>query len=535
MASTLGRPAKSADPSRHGPDALVGWLARTHRYNAPDADAATASTFAAKIASPGATRGIGAAMISRLENGTATWLPRHLAAYEQALGLAPGRLAGPAHKVLRAHGRHAEDSSRTLVDEQDAAEIVDCVLGCDLVTSAEWDLLSAHLVATGRRLGRRTWGLLVERLMLELCAAQGAAQDMRAEALLRIGRAQIASEITREVAVDAMTQRGNPASFQPLKLYQRTPGRAPASWVVRALFDPPDRWLLRELFSTVAALIDAGAWRPSERELGALRRECADTIGDAGIELEVRRAATQLMRRITPSAHLALRGGTGPELVYLAKPAGVVDVQSGRFHATCSRLAADIQDIGLIWQAKWDRGDDPLLRHILTQSLVCPDDAARSMYTALLVNSGYRDALRPPLAAILHCGADLMDPVLLRAVIRVFGKIAEGANDGWALLGIVDAERIDLDTRVQACWALANASPCMPSEVPDTMLKICRTRSFGSQAVTVLRAGVAACGRADRHESLVKLADDREQAPAVRAECHWWTTLPGYIRASART
>jgi hypothetical protein len=474
-------------------------------------------------------------MISRLENGTATWLPRHLAAYEQALGLAAGRLIGPAHKTLRAHGRRGDDLIGRPSDEQEAAEIIDCVLGGDVVTSSSWDLLSAHLLVTRRRLGRRTWGVLVERLMLELCAAQGAAQDVRAEALLRIAHAEIAAGVTGELAIGVMTQRGNPASFQPLKLYQRAPGRAPVDWVVRALFDPPDRWLLRELFSTVAALVDQGAWHPSARELGALRRECTAAIGDTGVELEVRRAATQLMRRVTPSMHLNLHVGMGPELVYLAKPAVTVDTQASRLHAAGLRLAADIQDIGLVWQAKWDRGDDPMLGHVLCQSLVGHDDATRSMYTALLVNSGYREALRRSMAALLRHRADLMDPVLLRAVIRLLGKVAEGAADGWALLGIIDAERVDLDTRVQACWALANASPRMPPDVHDTMLSICRTRSFGTQAVTVLRAGVAACGRADRRESLRLLADDHQQDLAVRDECRWWTALPGYVRASVRT
>jgi hypothetical protein len=240
----------------------------------------------------------------------------------------------------------------------------------------------------------------------------------------------------------------------------------------------------------------------------------------------------QLLRRVTTSAHQTLRSGAGPELIYLAKPTGTTDAQTSHLHSACLRLAADVQDIGLIWQAKWDRGDDPLLGHVLTQSLVGHDDTTRSMYTALLVNSGYRDALRPPLAAILRHRADLTDPVLLRAVIRVFGKIAEGTTDGWALLGIIDAERVDLDTRVQACWALANAAPRTPPQVLDTLLNICRARSFGSQTVTVQRAAVTACGRADHRQPLHQLAADHHQAQAVRDECRWWTKLPDHVRES---
>ncbi|WP_344284537.1 hypothetical protein [Actinomadura napierensis] len=394
-------------------------------------------------------------MISRLEHGTASWQPHHLASYERALGLPEGRLTGPAHKVLRAwapRGR-SEDPYwlRSAAEaEQRAADIIDAVLGVDVVSAADWDLLSGHLLATGRKLGRRTWGTLVDRLMLEICASQGIDQDIRAEALLRIGRAELAVGLTGEISIDTMTQRGNPASFQPLKIYQRAPGRAPVGWVVRALFDPPDRWLLRELFTTVAALVDTGTWHPSVRQLVALQRECRATIHDTQGEMEVRRAAMQLMRRCDPAPYLGLDGAAGHELVYLAKPAARPDAQTSRYRDACLRLAAEIQDIGLVWQAKWDHGEDPLLGDVLGQSLVGQDDMTRSVYTALLVNSGYRDALRLALVRLLHQGADRFETILLRAMIRLLGKIAEGAQDGWTLLGIIGADRIDLDTRVQA-------------------------------------------------------------------------------------
>ncbi|MEU8797526.1 hypothetical protein [Spirillospora sp. NPDC048819] len=515
----------------------MGWLARTHRFNAPDTESATAATFAARTTARSASRGIGPAMISRLEHGTASWQPHHLASYERALGLPEGRLAGPAHKVLRTwdpRGR-SEDPYwlRSAAEaEQRAADIIDAVLGADAVTAADWDLLSGHLLATGRKLGRRTWGTLVDRLMLEICASQGLDQDLRAEALLRIGRTEIVAGLTGEISIGTMSQRGNPASFQPLKIYQRAPGRAPVSWVARALFDPPDRWLLRELFTTVAALVDTGTWNPSVHQLDALQRECRATIQDVQVEMEVRRAAIQLLRRFDPAPYLGLDRAAGPELVYLAKPAAPPDAQTSRYQGACLRLAAEIQDIGLVWQTKWDQGEDPLLGNVLTQSLIGRNDITRSVYTTLLVNSGYRDALRLSLVRLLYEEADRHETILLRAVIRLLGKIAEGTRDGWALLGIIGAERIDLDTRVQACWALANSAPRMPPGVLDTMLELCRARSFGTQATTALRASVAACGRADRREVLHMLAEDRDQVLAVRDECRWWNSLPGYIRNS---
>jgi hypothetical protein len=428
---------------------------------------------------------------------------------------------------------------RSTVDaEQRTADIIDAVRGADIVTAADWNLLSGHLLATGRKLGRRTWGTLVDRLMLEICASQGIDQDLRAEALLRIGKAEIAAGLAGEISIDTMTQRGNPASFQPLKIYQRVPEQAPVGWVVRALFDPPDRWLLRELFTTVAVMVDTGTWQPSVRQLDALRRECRETIHDTRVEFEVRRAAMQLMRRCDPAPYAgldAMTGAAGRELVYLAKPAARLDVQTSRYRGICLRLAAEIQEIGLVWQTKWNHGEDPMLGDVLTQSLIGQDDTTRSVYTTLLVNSGYRDALRMSLARLLHQEADRLETVLLRAVIRLLGKIAEGPQDGRALLDIIDAERIDLDTRVQACWALANSAPRMPPDVVDTMLELCRDRSFGAQATTVLRAAVTACGRADRRETLHLLAEDRDQVLAVRDECHWWSALPSYIRHSVNT
>jgi hypothetical protein len=48
-------------------------------------------------------------------------------------------------------------------------------------------------------------------------------------------------------------------------------------------------------------------------------------------------------------------------------------LDSGNFltiPAACLHLATEIQDIGLVWQAKWDRGDGPLLGENLIQAMV---------------------------------------------------------------------------------------------------------------------------------------------------------------------
>jgi hypothetical protein len=535
MNMVQGRPGRAADPLRANAYALMGWLARTHRYNSSDVELATASTFAARLASQGLGRPIGAAMVSRLENGSARWLADHLTAYEKTLELRPGTLMAPACRLLRSRRQIGVDllgRRITAADEQAAADIVDCVLGGDVVTAADWDLLSASMIVTGRKLGVRTWGALTERLILEICASQGTGQEIRAEALIRLSNVEIATNAISDSAIGAMTQRGNPQSFQPLIIYRMMPWHAPAAWIFRALLSPPDRWLLRELFSTVAVLVGAGEWQPSAHQLRSLHRECADTIRDPAVELEVRRAGMQLLRKLGPDPQRFLTTDSSPELAYLAKPPFAADPQSVRYGDACRRIAAEVQEIGLTWQGKWENGEDRMLREILVQSLVGRSDDLRSSSTSLVINSGYAAPLRQVLFRALSGNAPSQDRVFFRALVRLFGKLASGAEDGHLLINIIGSERIDIDTRIQACWALGNCANRVPRSFPENMLSLCLAKPFGAQSNTAIRAAVAACGRAGIRRALDQVGGDSAQSLAIRDECRWWNSLPHYIGRS---
>ncbi len=124
------------------------------------------------------------------------------------------------------------------------------------------------------------------------------------------------------------------------------------------------------------------------------------------------------------------------------------------------------------------------------------------------------------------------DRVFFRALIRLFGKLASGADDGHLIVKIIGSERIDVDTRIQACWALGNCASRVPRSFPEKVLSLCLTKPFGSQSNTAIRAAVAACGRAGIRQTLDQIAGDSTQALAVRDECRWWNSLPQYIRRS---
>jgi hypothetical protein len=540
VGNALGRPGGHARPARPDPDAYLGWLARTHRYDAEDAGLATATVFARRLAElPGASA-IGPAMISRLEGGTAAWRVEHLTSYARALGIPPARLLAPAYKVGKAFGRRGVGgllaARYTDDDEQAAADVVDAACGDDPVSAADWDLLSGYLVVSRRKLGMRTWARLCERLLLEICATQGAGQDIRAEALIRLATLERAGAAATAAAVGTAEQAGNPMSFMPLKVFQRLPRKAPHGWVVAALLNPPDRWLLRELFSCVAVLVATGEWQPSTRQLAALRRHSAGATLDAEMEMEVRRASMQLLRTLDPGAARRILPRTGDvELVYLGKADGGTDPQRARYGALAARLAAEIQDGGLRRQGKWAAGEDPVLAEVLVQSLFGRDGPARGACTTLLVNSGYARALRAALAGRLDDTATYRDAAVARSLVRLFGKVASGERDGRAILRMIDGERLDVDTRVQACWALANAAPRLPPHVVRAGVHACRHRPFGVQAVTALRAGIASCGRAGLTGPLRTLLDDRTVAPSARRECAWWLSLPRGVLASVRT
>ena len=93
---------------------------------------------------------------------------------------------------------------------------------------------------------------------------------------------------------------------------------------------------------------------------------------------------------------------------------------------------------------------------------------------------------------------------------------------------------LDTNTRVQACWALANAAPRLPPHIIRAALHTCRYRPFGHQAVTALRATIASCGRASLIEQLRELVDDHTVPPTARRECRWWLSLPAGVLASMR-
>ncbi len=539
MTETLGRPGKRTATVWQSPNVGLGWLARTLRYDADELELATAKTFAQRLALlPGASA-IGPAMISRLESGTATWRIEHLTSYARALDVPTSRLLAPAYKMYKAFGQR--DVARLLpvryTDEQEqaAADIVDALHGDDPVSTAEWDLLSGYLVTTQRKLGMRTWAMLCARLLLEICATQGSDQDIRAEALVRITTLERAGTIALAEAIGTAEQAGNPMSFMPLKIFQRLPRKAPQEWIVNALLDPPDRWLLRELFSSVAVLVAIGEWEPSTRQLAALRHVSADATLDSDLELEVRRVSLQLLSSLDRRAAAWVQPRTGePELIYLAKPTEGIDPQQTRYRSFAGGLAAQVQESGLRWQGKWATGEDRVLTEVLTHTLFGHDDTARSAYTSLLTNSGYVRALRLVLTRHLTDQNAHQDATVVRALIRLLGKIAAGERDGRIILRMIDSPLLDIDTRVQACWALANAAPRLPHHIVQAALHACRHRPFGQQAVTVLRAAIASCGRKGLIGPLRELIDDHMVPTEARHECAWWLSLPHGVLASVR-
>src|SRR2546421_12109028 len=98
MAAIRGRPAKRATTPTPDVNRYLGWLARTHRYDAQDPQLVSAAGFARRLAGVPGAPAIGPAMISRLENGAANWRVEHLVAYARALGIPQVQFLAPAYK-----------------------------------------------------------------------------------------------------------------------------------------------------------------------------------------------------------------------------------------------------------------------------------------------------------------------------------------------------------------------------------------------------------------------------------------------------
>ncbi|MCP2272689.1 hypothetical protein LV75_005215 [Actinokineospora diospyrosa] len=71
-----------------------------------------------------------------------------------------------------------------------------------------------------------------------------------------------------------------------------------------------------------------------------------------------------------------------------------------------------------------------MLTRLVEQSLFGRQDATRSALTAVLVNSGYRRALRTVLVTRLRGTDTYGDAAVTRAFIRLLGKVATGGRDG---------------------------------------------------------------------------------------------------------
>lgn len=528
-----GRPAlrSTADTV----DGYLGWLARTLRYDACDERLATATAFARALADQQGAPSFGPAMISRLEGGTARWRVEHLVSYACVLGLPPSRLLAPAYKVGKLFGSGIAGLLRiryTDEEEQTAADLVDALYGDDPISTDDWDLLSGYLLVTRRKLGMRTWRLLCERLLLEICATQGPDQDMRAEALVRIMAIDRVALIANEFAIGTALQAGNPMSFMPLKIFQRLPRKAPGEWIVRALLDPPDRWLLRELFTSVDVLTRSELWEPSTNERTRLRAASIDATLDDETEIEVRRSSMRLLDFLDPTAaRRVLHRVADGELVYRAKPSGVTDAQRARYRQFAEQFATKLQELGPRWRSKWVSSEDRVLVDVVTEALF-GSGATQSGYTALLTNSGYRDALSHTLADHVADTATYQDVAVARAIVRLAGKVVSGQAAGHMLLRIIGSPRLDVDTRVQTAWALANAAPRLPRKIMDGILDIRQDRSFGTQAVTLLRAITAASARAGNTANLRSVLDDHTAPSPARQECAWWLSLPRGVLAA---
>lgn len=529
-----GRPGRRATSATV--DGYLGWLARSLRYDTHDKELAAATGFARALAElPGGTA-VGPAMISRLESGTARWRVEHLVSYARVLGLPPSRLLAPAYKVGKLLGSVGVSGllrvRYTDEDEQTVADLVDALYGDDPISTDDWDLLSGYLLVTRRKLGMRTWGLLCERLLLEICATQGTDQDIRAEALVRLMSLNRVAEIANEAAIGTAQQPGNPMSFMPLKIFQRMPKKAPSHWIARTLLNPPDRWLLRELFTSVDVLVDGGLWQPSTAQWVRLRAESIDATLDTSTEMEVRRSSLHLLHILDPQAaqRVLHRVGDG-ELVYRAKPAQVSDAQQSRYREFAEHFATQLAELGPRWRGKWASGEDRVLVDIVTETLF-GRDATQSGHTTLLTNSGYLDALRGTVTDHLTNPDTYQDVTVARAIVRLAGKVASGARAGHTLLRLIATPRLDVDTRVQTCWALANAAPRLPRMIMDTALDVYRQHSFGTQSVTALRAIIAASARAGSTKNLRLVLHDDTAPPPARQECAWWLSLPRGVLAT---
>lgn len=512
---TTGRPNKIADDAdgRFASRTRIGWLLRMSRLYGQDPELAVARRCA--TAFPARHKPVTPSQISRWENGVLP-VPYHvIRAYEDLLGLPAGHLTAAVdtvHQVRSVRPGPPRLDRRFTPDAQLARELDDLLdrcLGDAPVRGVDWDGMSARVLAIPHvYLPTSVWGTLAARLLAEMAVSRGREYLHRWEALRRLQGHPVAREVIASAVVEMVADPSSQIVVDPLMLLVHD--RQAIQLLVDEVAAPTSERTLRAALEICELAAEAGRFGGDDAvTLGALARA---HLADDGLPANLRRAAADLVSRLTPNGGRASAGGQDVAPDHAAAVAALT---------TSAEETLDVATRGT------SIGENRMLTRLVDELLYSQPVDVRLGAAAVLAASPFGKPLADALAGNLSAARPPGDRSPLREWASALGTIG-GAEHRPALEALL-VSRAPHAVAVQAAFGLGN----LPGRTDPAVLGHAvrrharewqRTRRDGDQEV--LRGLVYAAGM--QHATpLLSEVRTRPDVPAeIRAAARWWLTRP---------
>lgn len=516
---TTGRPNKIADDAdgRFVSRTRIAWLLRMSRLYGQDPELAVARRCA--TAFPAHQRPVTPSQISRWENGTLPVPYRVIRAYEDLLGLPAGHLTAAVdtvHQVRSVRPGPPRLDRRFTPDARLAGELDDLLdrcVGSAPVRGVDWDAMSARVLAIPHvYLPRPVWSTLVNRLLAEMSVSRGRAYLHRWEALRRLQGHPVARQVIAAAVAEMVADPASQIIVDPLMLLVHD--RQSIQLLVDEVAAPTSERTLHAALEVCELAAEAGRFGGEDATtLDVLARA---HLADNGLPPHLRRAAADLMSRLTPPGGRAPTGTRGGDQDHTPGRAAAVAALT-----TSAEAALDVATRGT------SAGENRMLTRLVDELLFSQQVDVRLGAAAVLAASPFGTPLADALAGHLAAALSAGDRSPTGEWASALGTIG-GAGHRPALEALL-AGPVPPAMAVQAAFGLGN----LPGRTDPAVLTHAvrrharawqRTRRDGAEEV--LRALVYAAGMQHATSLLSDVRSRPELPDGVRAAARWWLVRP---------
>ncbi|WP_439382843.1 hypothetical protein [Amycolatopsis lexingtonensis] len=502
----------------------AGWLLRTNRVLGARTRYRRLSAFAADFDADGVTPSVSVSTLSRWENRVTTVPGAAVRRYERMLDLRPGLLVAvndtvaryltPPTQAVPPWARHRRPNPGAPLDELVDLAVTEAVLG-----SEEWDRLTELLAGRPQLIlsPASTWQRLSERLLTEMCVADGVSWMRRAEAFHRLIVHPVGQRAAMAAAAAAAADTSAQSLIGTLGVFSASAHPDASSSVVRHLTDPlTDRTFYGALLTSVKKL-RFGHF--DDRQAASLLPILSALVASGGGE------RMPLAARLLQLLPRELRAKV-PSRVWTAAMAALWPSAA----PVSERLAAETL------AAIEEPPPDPLLAVFIDEMLYDPVFDVRLCTMFLLYATPYRAPLAHALARELtgtlrrRGHPDRVERLL--DALRVLGGVAERR----LIEAMVLSDQLGIAIRDSAAYALGHVGGVSPDDFYRRAFARYTENARhddSARSVSVLDRLVYCMGIGDRRALLGEVVGRPDLPARVRTAASWWTGLPGYIRESA--